>query len=200
MLPGFKLILGLGALFTADARQRAAEYNKSDQATPEGMDLFMKYLDIKNEASQYPDENWPRYRRAYKGVKTDWKRLAGYWNTSIHGLQIEYFEWKCEQLGIEFNYKLVLRAYHRDDLTAPAPGWHYLEYDIEPYWPISEKDDPRVKEDKEKKRKEEEAKRKAQERLNSPERQKLDDEIRARRTAVRAERLAREAAEKNSRR
>lgn len=192
MLPGFKIILGLGALFTADARQRAEEYNKPDQA--KHPDLFMKYLDIKAKASLYPDEDWPRYRVAYKGMKTDWRRLAGYWNTSIHGLQMEYFEWKCEQLGIEYNYGLVLRAYHRDDVT--GKGWHYPEYDIEPYYPIDESIDPRVREDKEKKRKEEEAKLKEEERLNSPEREKLDDEIRERRAAHRAERLAREAAEK----
>lgn len=192
MLPGFKIILGLGALFTADARQRAEEYNKPDQA--EHPDLFMKYLDIKNEASQYPDENWPRYRVAHKGMKTSWKRLAAYWNTSIHGLQMEYFEWKCEQLGIEYNYGLVLRAYHRDDLT--GNGWHYPEYDTEPFWPISEKDDPRVKEDKEKKRKKEEAERKQKEWLNSDERKQMDEEIRKRRAAHRAERLAKEAAEK----
>lgn len=143
MLPGFQLLLGLGALFTADVRQRAEQANRPDQATPESMALFEKYLDIRAKAIEYPDEDWPRYRIANKGFKTNWKRLAGYWNTSIHGLQIEYFEWKCEQLGIEFNYKLVHRAYHRDDVT--GGGWHYPEYDIEPYYPIDESIDPRVK-------------------------------------------------------
>ena len=47
MLPGFKLILGLGALFTADARQRAEQANRPDQATPESMALFERYLDIR---------------------------------------------------------------------------------------------------------------------------------------------------------
>lgn len=194
MLPGFQLLLGLGALFTADVRQRAEQANRPDQATPESMALFQKYLDIRAKAIEYPDEDWPRYRIANKGFKTNWKRLAGYWNTSIHGLQIEYFEWKCEQLGIEFNYKLVHRVYHRDDVT--GRGWHYPEYDIEPYYPIDESIDPRVKEDKEKKRKEEEAARKQEAYLNSDERKKLDDEIRQRRAVHRAERLAREAAEK----
>ena len=50
MLPGFKLILGLGALFTADARQRAEQANRPDQATPESMALFEKYLDIRAKA------------------------------------------------------------------------------------------------------------------------------------------------------
>ena len=86
MLPGFKLILGLGALFTADARQRAEQANRPDQATPESMALFEKYLDIRAKAIEYPDEDWPRYRIANKGFKTNWKRLAGYWNTRIHGL------------------------------------------------------------------------------------------------------------------
>ena len=86
------------------------------------------------------------------------------------------------------------RVYHRDDVT--GRGWHYPEYDIEPYYPIDESIDPRVKEDKEKKRKEEEAVRKQEAYLNSDERKKLDDEIRQRRAAHRAERLAREAAEK----
>ena len=64
MLPGFQLLLGLGALFTADARERIEKSNRPDQATPESMDLFMKYLDIKAKADMYPDEDWPRYRRA----------------------------------------------------------------------------------------------------------------------------------------
>ena len=50
MLPGFQLLLGLGALFTADVRQRAEQANRPDQATPESMALFEKYLDIRAKA------------------------------------------------------------------------------------------------------------------------------------------------------
>ena len=186
MLPGFQLILGLGALFYSDASERAKAYNNPDKATPEQLEIFDHYLNWKAATEIYAPEEWPKYIYTSEYARTTWKELACFYGTSVHILQEGYFCWKCKQEGIPFEYDIFLRAYHRSFYRETPDN------QIQPQRAPNLELDARIRELKGLPPREVEKKLN----LTEAERKAYDDELRKKRAAVRAERLAREAEER----
>lgn len=184
MLPGFQFLLGLGALIYGTV---AGQCKKPPQDTQEERELFNIYCEIRHDrcTDVFAPKHWPKYIYVREYDRTPWKDLASFYGTSVTNLQIEYVEWACKQRGIPFDYDIFKRAYFR---TAHL---YYWEDEVQPKSIYNEQYNRKCWAEAEAKKKAEEeqiAKTKA-------ERKKIDDEIRKKRLAVRAERLARERKE-----